>query len=644
MNDKIPNRKYAKQRIKQAGGTLLVFVLLYKLLFQVVVAPLGGLIWAFALNHSPVQYITSGNVLSVLKSPQIILAVLILGIGLALWTLFEIAAILICLDAGGRGERIKILELIKRSAASILRGIYPKNWIMLIFAAVVVPFTDVVMVSDFISQLIVPEYISEVILDTPLYTVGFVALMAVLVLLTVRWLFVFHGFILEEKDFVQAAKDSAKLIKGKGIKSFILLMLWKFRIYVKYSLIFAIPTGLVMLWMYLGNTSVYQAAYTLVFSTIMKPAIQYLMGCVLTFCQYAYISTLYYRYQENAGEIEEELPKKSRRYFVWFPALLTLVMVFVNISLVYLLGDLIEDSRFMDNIVEARAEVTSHRGYSAKAPENTLPAFQAAIDTGETNYAELDVQQTKDGVVVLTHDTNLKRCTGENVNVYDITYEELQKLDAGSHFSKEFKDTRIPTLDEVIKLCKGKIKLNIEIKNNGHSPELEKETVRIIQENNFEKDCVITSLSYESLAKVKEVAPELKTGYILALCVGNYYDLAAADFFSVETTFVTPTMVKEIHQRNKEVHVWTVDEIADAEKMIRMNVDNIITGNPELIYECINSQPQHLLSILSPDGSMDDLLQYISPNLLETIGTEEKTNSVAEDEEPDTLDEILDEA
>lgn len=623
-----------------------MFVLLYKLLFQVVVAPLGGVIWAFALNHSPVQYITSGNVLSILKSPLIILAVLILGIGLALWTLFEIAAILICLDAGIKGERIKIWELIRRSAARITRGVYPKNWIILVFAAVIVPFTDVVMVSDFISQLIVPEYIAEVILDTPLYTVGVVALMAVLVILTVRWLFVFHGFVLEEKDFFQAARESGKLIKGKGIKSFVLLMLWKLRIYVKYALIFAVPIGLVMLWMYLGSTSVHQAAHTLVFSMIMKPAIQYLMGCMLTFCQYAYISTLYYRYKEEAGEFQGEFPeeyqKKAHRYFACF---LALVMFCVNIGLVYLFGDLIEDSRFMDNIVEARAEVTSHRGYSAKAPENTLPAFQAAIDTGETDYAELDVQQTKDGVVVLTHDTNLKRCTGENVNVYDITYEELQKLDAGSHFGEEFKDTRIPTLDEVIKLCKGKIKLNVEIKNNGHSPTLEEETVRIIRENGFEKDCVITSLSYESLKKVKEIAPELKTGYIMALCVGNYYDLEAADFFSVETTFVTPTMVKELHQRNKEVHVWTVDEKRDAEKMIRMNVDNIITGNPELIYECINNQPQRLLSILSPDGSIDDLLQYISPNLLESIGTEEETNSEAGEEKgPDTLDEILEEA
>lgn len=165
----------------------------------------------------------------------------------------------------------------------------------------------------------------------------------------------------------------------------------------------------------------------------------------------------------------------------------------------------------------------------------------------------------------------------------DITYEELKKLDASLGYSgkdrEKFAGTQVPTLDEVIKFCKGKIKLNIEIK--GTTPTLVDETVRVIRENGFEDECIISSLQYDALERVKELAPELKCGYIMAMGAGLYYDLPAADFFSIETMFITPTMISELHTRGKEVHAWTVDTEDDVRKMRRLGVDNVITGRPE---------------------------------------------------------------
>ena len=75
--------------------------------------------------------------------------------------------------------------------------------------------------------------------------------------------------------------------------------------------------------------------------------------------------------------------------------------------------------------------------------------------TDGCEWAELDVQMTSDGVVVVTHDSNLKRCTGKNAKVYDLTYAEVAQLDAGRWFSSRFADTRIPTLEQVLQLCRG---------------------------------------------------------------------------------------------------------------------------------------------------------------------------------------------
>ena len=149
----------------------------------------------------------------------------------------------------------------------------------------------------------------------------------------------------------------------------------------------------------------------------------------------------------------------------------------------------------------------------------------------------------------------------------------------------------------MLDLCKGKIQLNIEIKPNAATPELEAETIRIIREKGFAQDCTITSQSYETLCKVKELAPEIRTGYILALGVGSYYDLPAADFFSVPSTFITSGMVQQIHKRSKTISAWTVNREEDASELLSIGVDDLITDKPDMIQQ-----------LLSEDADLDNSL------------------------------------
>lgn len=108
-------------------------------------------------------------------------------------------------------------------------------------------------------------------------------------------------------------------------------------------------------------------------------------------------------------------------------------------------------------------QITAHRGASGSAPENTLIALQKAIEAG-ADYAEIDVQETSDGRLVLLHDPDLKRTTGLKKNIWQTTYNELKHLDAGSWFSDEFSAERIPLLEDAIELVRGKMLLNIELK------------------------------------------------------------------------------------------------------------------------------------------------------------------------------------
>lgn len=158
-----------------------------------------------------------------------------------------------------------------------------------------------------------------------------------------------------------------------------------------------------------------------------------------------------------------------------------------------------------------------------------------------------------------------------------MTYDEVEQLDAGLKFSHDYAGTKIPSLDKVIKFAKGKVKLLIELKVNGHNPDLAKDTLQVIKKNHAENDVMIQSLSYAELQKVKAIDPQMKCGYILPFAIGNYRHLDAADFFTIETTSITPDNIDNIHELGKQIYAWTVDKNSDIERVIDAGVDGIIT-------------------------------------------------------------------
>lgn len=257
-----------------------------------------------------------------------------------------------------------------------------------------------------------------------------------------------------------------------------------------------------------------------------------------------------------------------------------------------------------------------------------MASFEAALEDGCPRI-ELDVQMTADGVAVVTHDTSLRRCTGCNANIYDLPYAQVQQLDAGRWFHRQFTGSYIPTLEEVLALCKGKTELNIEIKPSTFTPTLEAETVRLIHAYDYGADCVVTSQSYETLCKVKELDPDITTGYILALGVGTYYDLPAADFFSVESTFITAGMVQQIHLRGKTVSAWTVNRAEDARALLSLGVDDVITDKPEMVQDLLNE-----------DADLDRNLVLMRDRLKELLGLTESADSEV-DPDDSAIEEVL---
>jgi len=222
--------------------------------------------------------------------------------------------------------------------------------------------------------------------------------------------------------------------------------------------------------------------------------------------------------------------------------------------------------------------VTAHRGSSRLAPENTLAALRQAINDG-ADYAEIDVQTTRDGHLIVLHDADLMRMAGDRRRVEDLTLAELKDIDVGARFSSDFRGEHVPTLREAIALVRGRMRLNIELKYNRPDPTLGPKVIELLRAEAFVDQCVITSLDQAALREVESVAPDLVTGLIVTAVVGDV-TRAATDFLSLNAAQATDALVALAHQRGKGVHVWTVNTERAMLEMIERGVDNIITDEP----------------------------------------------------------------
>lgn len=161
-----------------------------------------------------------------------------------------------------------------------------------------------------------------------------------------------------------------------------------------------------------------------------------------------------------------------------------------------------------------------------------------------------------------------------------MTYDEIKDLDIGSWFSQKFSSERITTLQQAMDLARDRIKLNIELKFNGHDQALTERVVELIRDNEFAEQSVVTSLDYEALRQAEQLAPNVQTGAIVSASVGDITQLGV-DFLSLVHSLATSDMVAHAHRRKLAVHVWTINDEIAMRQMINRGVDNIITDRPE---------------------------------------------------------------
>ena len=228
---------------------------------------------------------------------------------------------------------------------------------------------------------------------------------------------------------------------------------------------------------------------------------------ISTYSSGSFTSLLILFYKNKSHDIPLSFVTKpgAQQQAIKLPLLITSLLIFCGTAL-WGSFHLLQDFKTVQDI-----QIIAHRGAAGKAPENTLTSIQQAITDG-TDWVEIDVQETKDGKVIVIHDSDFMKLAGVNKKVWDITYDETRAIDIGSWFAQEFSAERTPTLAEVLQLAKGNAKVLIELKYYGHTDKLEQRVAAIVEQAGMADDVAIMSLKLDGIQKFHSIQPQWNTG------------------------------------------------------------------------------------------------------------------------------------
>ncbi len=231
-----------------------------------------------------------------------------------------------------------------------------------------------------------------------------------------------------------------------------------------------------------------------------------------------------------------------------------------------------------------RPQVWAHRGACREAPENTLAAFEKAIEIG-ADGVELDVQRTADGILVVTHDETCERLTGLKGKIADLKFAELQKRNFAYSWAG-WPDTKLPRLAEVLELFrKTAMIINIELKNSEVLyPGMEQQVIELVDASGLRGQVLYSSFNHASMQRIHRLDPDASTGLLYSNQRAKPWASARrAGAFALhpsDLNLAIPKLVDEAHEKGLRVDVWTVDGAAQWQRCAQLGVDAVITNQP----------------------------------------------------------------
>ena len=598
---------------------LLWFELLYKLLGVTLFFPLLYGIFDFCMFITGYRYLTLENVRFFFRNPLVYLGILLMVLLLLLYAFLDISAVIYILHCSWCRKRTTAI-LAMRFAVRNLKAAWKKgNRRIFRLVLLTIPIYNAGQIPELFSTYSVPNLFLLPASSREAILLGMLAVYLLLLLPFLRKMYVFHYFTLEAVGYDEAVKKSKALGEKHHFSDAVIFLGFQAVCFLLYICLLFAAIFFIILFnrvfsgfshlnqLYFSVVKIVMTVFILIFTLLGVP-VSVICSSFLYYTRKgiaeektASLAQIHKARNCRISEREKALRTKYRKAVL----LSEMAVFFITVSLccfyIYRAhrGELKRNIEFLDNM-----EVTAHRGASRYYPENTMIAFQGALEAG-ADWIELDIHESRDRQIFVMHDRNFKRTTGKNANAWELTYDEIRTLDAGSFFDDEYRGEKIPLLSEVIDFAKeADIRLNIELKPAVQEAELEELLVSLLHEKDFVSRCVVTSQQYEALEKIKSLDEEITTVYVMGFAYGNINRLQAADNFSIRYSSITDSLVRRVHNAGRQIYAWTVNGRDAINLMTEKQVDNIITDNVYLARQCISTRAN--------SDTLNDYIQFLN--------------------------------
>lgn len=433
-------------------------------------------------------------------------------------------------------------------------------------------------------------------------------LLFLLAILSFQWIFTFHFIVIGGEKPALAMKKSRRLLRGNKkefLTKFLVIGVFHGVILISIFLLQIILAKSLLQMFTVEKLGSRVLVFTMLF--IKNTLLSALSLFVIPF-EVHHLTVIFYKFckgTEGFKEIGASFPeilektkpsvldlllKKKRSFFALF---------FIAISITSIFSGVFFEQLFIEKI---ERKAVGHRGGGGfLVPENSLSSIAKSIDYG-ADFVEIDVQRTKDGFYIISHDKTFKRMAGENRKPIEMTVSEIKALDIGK-FYPGYEGERVPTIEELLDFCKGRIGVFVELKGETADEKMVDDMVSLIKERKMEKEMVLMSLDYKLMEYAEKNYKEMETGFTYFLAFGDLGSFRSSHLI-LEEEAATKKALKRIHAAGKKAVVWTVNKQSSMEKFIKEDVDAIITDDVKALAELIEREKEK--------GTLELLLEAFS--------------------------------
>ncbi|MFJ6267819.1 glycerophosphoryl diester phosphodiesterase membrane domain-containing protein [Lysinibacillus xylanilyticus] len=549
-----------------------VFALI-KLFQFLLIVPMTAIVFKLMLRVTGFTHITEQNIQSFMVHPFVISMIILLIMLMLLFIYYEMGFLFLMAFYQQRGIRYRYLDIWQQLNRKVIYFFSIQVILLFLYIALLWPLASFIFPLSLTQAMSIPHFFNDEIMSSQSGRLLYAVVVIVLIIVGIRSILALPIFAIQPKiSLFRSLIQSWRLSKQGLFKLLgLLAMLVAVHLLLMLGITLISTLPLYILERLIPSTALVTAAITLAFLEIVFIALFSLLQAMFSQVLVAFT------YNTPLGK-SRFTPKFRRRRNK--PLLFIVLFVFIALSVINIIS--LEKSVYAPD-----TKIIAHRGYTEGNVENTISGLVSAASAG-ADLIEADIQQTVDGQFVVFHDRTLRRLTGKNGVIANMTLGELKTL---TIHANGFND-KISSLDDFIEIAKAlNVSLLIELKVHGKETEdvLPKLVEKLKAYKVLDKYYVQSS-DPQMMSQLKKLAPNLRVGIVYALNIGPMDE--TVDFISLEEAWVTDQLIAEMKQQKIDLFVWTLNKDQSLHDFIRKNVNGVITDLPDVALKLRKKQNQ----------------------------------------------------